>query len=265
MNINGLQYGTLYSFNHRQDILEAMEGGFPTNYNDYLGLYESVTWQQCFATYFSAYEPGNFYFAFPAMPEWYIGVVEEFNREFKNIQFEILTENKIYLRERESVWGKIIEAHTYKERGKKYIPAKVPLFGINFNPEYTVDSRKYLQYVLSIFLRQISFPEKTGTFEGPGEKNPISYLLSLQNEQACLDSYRTLSANGIIVSELLLLDNIERVNYCFRDDDDAYDWVEIRQTGIMSSVIDDRHFSEYGGDPPDDDYDDYDEDGYDED
>lgn len=208
-NSYGFSPGTLYGYNKN-----GIEDQF--NVADITGQHAFIT---CFATYFSRYKPQKLYYAFPCVPDYFPKVIDDLNGLFKNIKYEIIKEQTAYLqlvKLSTNYWSELRTPLVYKLFAQKIdsggIPVKKYLLSNSFADGYTEQSKKFLQYNLSILVRMLSFPENylSGYDEDKlPEEDYVDFLVRINNRNK---GYRTFSERTIYRETIESLDNIENCN-----------------------------------------------------
>lgn len=217
MSVKNVGYGTyLYACNNDIQYNQAIkdfESSGPGQYSSkFLG---------CFTGYWYDIrsDTKRVLFGFQLLPIWYTDLVEQFNREFKNIKIKVVYSKSLGL----------IKTFTDPERGRwneyKIVSLdqstmgefKKVLFELEFSPEYT--STRALIFIISIFLRLMSLVETNDSCyrlfpeEIPDSEDIIQYLLNI-NTRVIENGgkYRSLCEFVLSKEHFMLLDNPKLVN-----------------------------------------------------
>jgi len=159
----------------------------------------------CYAQYFRRIPKYNrrLYFVFPYLPVFSLDIINDFNSKFKNIQYDVLQNRKMYL-----VCNQNNTILCYKR--KTSFEVACPLLTINYNDAYDVNAVYLLNYILPIYLRIISYQERFIKLKDqPNITNLLSWVLGVNNNNK---GYRSLSEKNLTEEQFLKIDNIELVN-----------------------------------------------------
>ena len=167
----------------------------------------------CFLEYFEYYEPNEpFYFSYPVIVDYYQKIIDDFNSKMKNVQYEVVSKKKAYIRPVTNYYGNVFYEYYRRNKGlKDQIIVEQPVFTLNFIGDYSEKSKKYLQYLFHHYLRMASLTEVS--FVKPDDKcedgNYMEFICRMSNRSP---GTRSLSEKQIHEADILNLDDVDRVN-----------------------------------------------------
>lgn len=162
----------------------------------------------CFEYYFykKLYDVNeNFYFGFLILPYFYKRFINKFNRKFNNIKIEVIYEDDVYTYVND--YGTLNVTDDIK--GTLH---KSALFKVSFSEEYSEKAKVFLGYVVHHLIRLLSLGEGYVTDteeEHPKNKCSIEQLVEINNR---ICGGRALSSNELEISDILIWDDIEKIN-----------------------------------------------------
>jgi len=164
--------------------------------------------------------PRKMYFAFPGLPLTFYKVVEDFNNKFKNIKIIVIYSREFNFYHTNRDFYLSLEHYITPIENKPNstsIPIAIPIFTIEFNPDYTKESTYFYTYLLHHFLRLLSYSERFIRIDFNAvlneTKHPVYEVLNVNNKHK---GGRSLSDRYISRKNFLLLDNIEIANKASR-------------------------------------------------
>lgn len=189
----------------------------------------------CYNAFYRSFDSNyNYYFGFPGVPDWYEGLVDEFNSTFNNIKIEVLECKDLYTENSRSNYLYFDSSEYRKEK------LSFPLFKLLLHPDYDKRSAKWVSLLIHHFMRLISAGEKRilkidyKTVDS-NFLNTVIELNNLTNKKNSTgpSGYRALSEYNLTLEEFLLLDDIELVNEASK----CYTMSMPRQTGLLLTLI----------------------------
>lgn len=195
------ELGTYYSFGDNKRIINS--------FDNLLFTANDVKFAGCFSCYFTQYDE-KFTWAQPIVPFEINEIIENINKQYKNIKYIILKDKPVYLKViRDSFTGGQYAKAVKEETDVK---KKMALFTLELNKDYSPLAKKYMQYVLHHMMRMLSYTENAFiTLDDKlNIKNPLEDIIKFNNRAT--SKYRAVSEREIKIENLLYLDNIEACN-----------------------------------------------------
>lgn len=205
----------LYTSINKKDFLLYWKK-YPENASNYMiGCFGGS-----FRASFGRKDLTNMWYFHSTLYSTYKNVIDDWNRKFKNLTFKILNDREIpyTIADVERIgWGgeKQIVQETILGEGEKVF--NLPQLTNILSDDYSERSKIYLNYLMAIFIRQISPPE---AFNRNIERSPnnIQDVLDIVNETRTIKSHLAYKSFWVdtkkeFTEEMLLkLDDIEHIN-----------------------------------------------------
>jgi len=159
----------------------------------------------------------NYYFAFPAMPVWIEELIDELNSIFKNIKYEIVENKSIFVhtKSQHNYWGKTFTEIILNDKPKDIedvLEYKCPVFTVKISDKINEPCRPFMYYILHHILRMASKPEgyinADFYFKRP-DGSLVEFILDCNNRNR---GYRSLAEINLSINNLILLDDIDKIN-----------------------------------------------------